>query len=628
MATFENYIFTGYGHSVGDYLIKNEDLEKAVDKEYLEQFNTARIEAGENFIKAKEKDADLTAFKYMAELKMGFRDRNHVVPFPPNRSKYKRAKNALDLGVEAVQKAIFDAGVNPEEISAWLVGTATPQEQAPGIAATLKAYFVNFENQSETMTLTSACGGFNYNLERAVNYFKTHPEAQHVVVCHTEVMSELLIDTTEFVPYVTFADGAAAVVISRQESDKKEGLVSIVNYEDPQMINYLGASAKGRMYMQAGIVKDRATENLVRNSKEVLQELNWELSDVDLMIPHQTGNAIVHGVVKILGFDFKKVYQKVQYEHGNLSGASIPAAMSRISREEGFVEGQKILTATAGLGGENGAFAYVVPKKQKIEMKYKPMQDQVCFITGASGGIGEVVAKEAACRGAKLILHYSSNDDKMTALAELLRNDFGADVDVIKANFSKPEDVNDCVEQVKSKFEKIDYLVHTAATTGSLGRASDISIKEFNKVLQINQMSAIELTKGLFPFLKSTILYVGSVAEDAEFPGSVAYVASKRGLHGFAGSFAPEALRKGVRSIYYMPGMVDGGMAKYLDEKQKQATMMAIGQKEATSLPVIAQRIVNSLYIPKVSGTNSTYEDVLTVRRDGYYADDIHYSIV
>jgi 3-oxoacyl-[acyl-carrier protein] reductase len=181
---------------------------------------------------------------------------------------------------------------------------------------------------------------------------------------------------------------------------------------------------------------------------------------------------------------------------------------------------------------------------------------------------------------------------------------------------------------LNAKYKKINYIVHTAATTGSLGRASEISTREFNKVLQINQMSAIELTKGLFPKISATILYVGSVAEDAEFPGSVAYVASKRGLHGFAGSFAPEALKKGVRSIYYMPGMVDGGMAKYLDEKQKQASMMAVGQKQATPLAIIAQRIVNSLYIPKVAGTNSTYEDVLTVRRDSYYAEDIHYSIV
>ncbi len=623
----ENYIFSGYGHALGEYSIDNKELEQAVNKEFLEKFDTARIEAGEKFQQAKLKKPELSAFDYMAELKMGFKKRNHVVPFPPTREKYKTAKNALDLAVEATQNAISDAGINPEDISAWLVSTATPHEQAPGVAATLKAFFVDFENQSETMTLTSACGGFNYNLERAITYFKTHSDAKHLVVCHTEVMSELLLDTVEFVPFVTFADAAATVIITREQSEKKEGVLSIVNYEDPQMINYLGASANGKMYMQAGIIKDRATVNLVRNSKEVLKSTNWKLDEVDLMIPHQTGNAIVHGVVQELGFDLNKVYQKVQYENGNLSGASIPTCLSRLNQEEQLKTGQKIITATAGLGGENGAFTYVVPDKKPQKTKFLHLKDKVALVTGASGGIGEAVAMELASRGTNIILHYFSNEVKANQLAAKIEKQWDVKVDLIRANFAKEDELKAMTQELKSKYSQIDYLIHTAATTGTLGRASEIQSKEFNLVMQINQFSPIELTKQLFPILQKTILYVGSVAEDAEFPGSVSYVASKRGLHGFAGSFAAEALQKGIRSIYYMPGMVDGGMAKYLDQQQRNATMMAIGQKEATPLNVIASRIVNSLYIPKVQGTYSSYEDVLTVRRDSYRGDNIHYDI-
>ncbi|MBN2668380.1 MAG: SDR family NAD(P)-dependent oxidoreductase [Bacteroidales bacterium] len=623
----DNYIFSGIGHAFGEYEIDNATLEKAIQTEYLDAFNQKRIESGESFQKYRKSHPKASAFDFMAEYKMGFKTRNHVVPFPPNRSKYKSAANALDLAVDAVQMALDDAGIHPEHIGAWLVSTATPHEQAPGIAETLKAYFVHFDNTCETMTLHSACGGFNYNLERALIYLKQHPEAEHVVVCHTEVMSELLVDTTEFVPYVTFADGAAAVILSRIQSEDKEGLLDIVNYEDPQMINFLGATPKGRMYMQAGIIKDRATENLVRNSRELLSRYQLKVEDIDLMIPHQTGNAIVHGVVEALKIDTSKVYQEVQYRHGNLSGASIPASISLLKKDNRWKKGDLVLTATAGLGGENGAFLYKIPQKNPKHEHLPILKGKTAVVTGASGGIGFEVAKILAERGCNLILQYKTQSEDLKKYAPIWEKEFGVEIELMEVDFASEFATLTMADTILKKHQSINYIVHTAATTGSLKRATEVSSKEFDKVFQINQWSPIVLTQKLFPILKETILYVGSVAEDAEFSGSVAYVASKRGLHGFAGSFAPEAAKKGLKSIYYMPGMVDGGMAKYLDEYQIQASLMAIKQKQATPLDVIATRIAQSLYIPKVSGTYNHYEDVLTVRRDSYQGDNIHYSI-
>ena len=624
---FENYIFSGFGLSLGKYSVTNKDLEEAVEKEWLEKFDAERIASGKNYKKWKKEIPDLTSFRYMAEIKMGFKTRNHVVPFPPSRKKYETAQTALDLAIESVQEAIQDSGIHQEEIDAWLLSTATPHEYAPGLAATLKSYFVDADNQSETMSLTSACGGFNYNIERAILYFKTHPKAKHLVVCHTELMSELLVDTVDFVPFVTFADAASAVIISKNSSERKEGLVDVVNYEDPQMINFLGATEKGRMYMQAGIIKTRATVNLVRNTQELLQKSNWKKEDIDILIPHQTGNAIVLETIDLLSFPKEKTYQAVQYEHGNLSGASIPACLYRLSKENKLKMGAKILTATAGLGGENGAFTYLVPKYRKQESNYKSLQKKRCLITGATGGIGAAVAMEAASRGANLVLQYFSKEEKAQSLKREISKKYQVKIELFKVDFSSEKDLYVFANKIKENYDKIDYLVHTAAITGSLHRASEIELSEFDEVFQINQWSAISLTKALAPMIKKTILYVGSVAEDAMFSGSVSYVASKKGLHGFAAAFSDELLSRGIKSIYYMPGIVDGGMAKYLDEQQKKSAMMAIGQKKLTSLKDIAKKIVSSLYIPKISGTNSEYEGVLTVRRDSYNHKDIHYSI-
>lgn len=113
-------------------------------------------------------------------------------------------------------------------------------------------------------------------------------------------------------------------------------------------------------------------------------------------------------------------------------------------------------------------------------------------------------------------------------------------------------------------------------------------------------------------------MYVGSVAEDAQFSGSSSYVSSKRALHGFAASFAFEAASAGIRSLYYMPGLVDSGMVNVLNKKQIATSMQSIGQEKLVPAGEIAERIAQSLYIAKVPQVHDLYEGILLVRRDGY----------
>ena len=142
--------------------------------------------------------------------------------------------------------------------------------------------------------------------------------------------------------------------------------------------------------------------------------------------------------------------------------------------------------------------------------------------------------------------------------------------------------------------------------------------EEVKKVAQVNQLAPVAITKALFMQIKRAILYVGSVAEDAQFSGSSSYVSSKQGLHGFAASFAAEALSYGIRSIYFMIGVMDGGMAELLSPEQIKQLMITIGQKKLEGPKEIAEKIVNSLTRPKIMGTSDTKEGVLVVRRDGY----------
>lgn len=616
----ENYIFSGIGHALGKFTITNEDLEFAVKKGYLKGFNEDRLRESEAYKEFAKDHPGVSPFQYLAEYKMGFRTRNHVVPFPPTKTKLKVADNTVHLGVQAVQNALNDAGIHPEEIDAWFVSTATPHEQAPGLGATLKCYFVNHSNQTPTTTVTSACVGVNINIQRSIEYFKCHPEAKHIVVAHSEVMSAILQRKTDFVPFVTFADAAAAIIFSRVSSDKKEGVSSIVNHEDLYMIDFLGANKQGDLYMDAGVVKYRAIKNILSSSKESLDKAGWTLQDIDLMVPHQTGHAIVHGAAEKMEFPLEKVFQEVQLNHGNLSGASIPLGISLLKKSGRLKPGMKILTATAGLGGEFGSYTYLVQdsiNSKNTANKSNDLKGKTALVTGCSGAIGVEIAKELTMLGCKLILQYNSAEEKKASLETFLQES-NADYSFYQADFKDAKSVDGFISNIKKDHTKIDYLVHAAANTGNSSRSSEVSDEETKEIAQVNQYAPAEISKKLMSTISSAILYVGSVAEEAQFPGLSAYIQSKCGLHGFAANFANELASKKIRSIYYMPGITDGGMADLLDDKQKYNAMLSIGQEDIVPICEVAKRIVRSLYIPKVLKVSDKYEGALLVRRDGY----------
>ena len=68
-----------------------------------------------------------------------------------------------------------------------------------------------------------------------------------------------------------------------------------------------------------------------------------------------------------------------------------------------------------------------------------------------------------------------------------------------------------------------------------------------------------------------------------------------------------------------MIGLFDGGMTDKLDQKQIDAVKTSINQEKVDKASQVAERIVKSLYIPKVINTRDSYEGVLIVRKDGFF---------
>lgn len=594
----KNLYFSGYGHSSGNFRIRNNDIFDAVEKSYLGGFSKNKVLASKNYEEYKSINTDTDPFEYFAGHKMGFHNRHHVTPFPPTRKKLYYAETSLDLAIRALNNAISDSGIHPEKFGAWFISTVSPYEQAPGMAATLKAHFVGFDNQTPSFSLASGCAGFNENLERAKEYMAEHSNINHVVIVHAETMSAFLTNRVKFVPFVTFGDAAAAVILSRKEMESQEGLRQVVNYQDQNMLDFVGVDKKWNLHMDDSVIKDRAILNIPKAARKVLEITKWTVDEIDWFIPHQTGNAILLPAADNLGIPHSKIFLEEQHEYGNTSGATVAISMSMLNSQNRLLPGQKILSAMAGVGGNYGAFTYVVPKINPKNTEYVYANDldgKTVLVTGASGFLGNAITNKLLNKGANCILQYNNN-------LPIVPQEFKQKVELIKADFCSEQQISGFIKTISDK--QIDYFINAAG-----------SLKNHAKV---NFMGIFDVFKAMLDKKPKCIVNIGHAAEDIIIPDMNEYLSSVSALHGLLASASGEFISKKIRIVYYMPAIINGGISNKIDPKQIFKFMISVGQNNTLDLNITAEKIVKSLYIPKVESVANSYENIMVVRRDGY----------
>ncbi len=596
---FDNYIFSGFGYSAGKFKITNNDIYDALKKGYFEGFAEEKIIGSENFFKYCESNPGATPFDYFAGNIMGFYERHYVRPFPPRENRML-VESSLDLAVKAVRKAMEDAHIHAKDVDAWFVSTVSPHQQAPGIAGSVKSFFVDAKNYTPAFSLMSGCAGFNQNLQKCIEYFKMHKEARYAVVAHTETMSSFLNKRTKFVPFVTFGDAAAAVIVERVQADEKFGILSICNYQDMKMLDYVGVDDDWNLYMDDSVIKDRACVNIPKASRKCLSQIGWEIDDIDIFVPHQTGNVIVKQAAAELNFPMDKVFLKAQNLYGNISGATVPISLAMLAEDGTLADGTKILSATAGVGGNYGAFAYlhrVMPKRNSYSLHAGELSDKNVLVLGASGKLGTAVSKELASRGANLWLQGNSNTESLKNIP---------DAQILKCDLGDKSSVRCFIDEVKALDVKFDYLVNLAESTGE-------------NCMDVNLYAPIEIINGIVEKISRGILAVGNGAEDLNFDENYnAWASSKRAFHGYLASASGELAKYGIKTTYLHLGFLNGGIVDKLPEKSVFKFMVKSRQENLVNLEVAAETIVNALYIPRQLGVNYSYENLMHVGRLGY----------
>ena len=212
------------------------------------------------------------------------------------------------------------------------------------------------------------------------------------------------------------------------------------------------------------------------------------------------------------------------------------------------------------------------------------------LVTGATGGIGEEVARALHAQGAIVALH-GTRVEKLEALAKEL----GERAYIFPANLSDREEVKALGQAVEKQLEGVDILVNNAGITrdGLFVRMSDA---DWDAVIEVNLTSVFGLTRELtHPMMRrrfGRIINITSIVGVTGNPGQANYCASKAGIIGFSKSLAQEIASRNVTVNCVAPGFIESAMTDKLNEKQKDTIMSAIPMKRMGQGSEIASAVV------------------------------------
>ena len=268
------------------------------------------------------------------------------------------------MGTIASERAIDNAGISKDEIDFIIFATLSPDYFFPGSGVLLQRNLGIKEVGA--LDVRNQCSGFIYGLSIADQYIKSGMY-KNILVVGSEVHSGALDKTQRGrAVSVIFGDGAGAVVLSADNSDKgilsthlhSEGkhaeelavlkpatsfwIDEIINDENEDGTSYLP-------YMNGNFVFKNAVLRFEEVIFEALQYSNLKPNDISLLIPHQANLRISQFIQKRLGLKDDQVYNNIM-KYGNTTAASIPIALKEAINEKKIKSGDLICLAAFGSG--------------------------------------------------------------------------------------------------------------------------------------------------------------------------------------------------------------------------------------------------------------------------------------
>ena len=275
------------------------------------------------------------------------------------RSRYVAAdgETTATLATEAARRALEHAGVDAADIGLIVLATATPDQTFPSSATKVQAALGI--DDCIAFDVHAVCTGFLYALTVADSMLRSG-SGKMALVIGAETFTRLL-DWEDRTTCVLFGDGAGALVLGAEETDK--GILATRLHADGRHNDLLfvdgGPSTTGtvgKLRMKGREVFRHAVINLADVLNEVLEAAGLTSADVDWVVPHQANARILDATAKKLGLPSEKVVVTVD-EHANTSAASVPLAFDTAIKDGRIQRGDIVVLEAMGGGFTWGAAA-------------------------------------------------------------------------------------------------------------------------------------------------------------------------------------------------------------------------------------------------------------------------------
>ena len=196
------------------------------------------------------------------------------------------------------------------------------------------------------------------------------------------------------------------------------------------------------------------------------------------------------------------------------------------------------------------------------------LSGKTALVTGATGGIGESIARTMHAAGADVVLS-GRRVEKLEALA----GELGERTHIAACDLSDPDQADALVGTAIELGGKLDILVANAGVTRDklLMQMKD---EDFQDIIRVNLESYFRLCrKAVRPMMKARggrIIGIASIVGVTGNPGQSNYCASKAGMIGFTKSLAQEVASRGITANTIAPGFIESPMTDVLPDAQKE----------------------------------------------------------